>query len=323
MRVAAAAAIAAVLAGCAPYAPAPSASDRACALRREFHAAPLPGVPPGDIAALRRAGLSDDATRTAEAIGAVGPIRIILGAERAPERQTWFLIGRQALSERVLLSLLEVEASVAALECDGTRAQALASRLDSIQSNRNSLINAAGIAIGAVSGIASGVLGLANAGTASDWVTITGGVGSGITSTAAMLQTSTGHFLASSQMLEDVLRQPVHSTAFPPRVWRFLTQRPQPGAPTPAEEVVAEWRGSGLIPADGDEQATLAILRAEGRLSSGDLDTRRMILDVLVARIALLHRNIRRLLDEVTGRPMPPALAAGPAWLRAEAARGR
>ena len=307
--------VGALLAGCAPYAPEPSASDRACARRQELHAAPLREGPPGSSESLRRAGFSDDTIRTAEAIGATPPLRILVAAERGSDRIAWYAMSRQAISERVLLGLLEVESSIASLECDGARAQALGARLDNIQSNRSTLLNAAGIAIGAVSGIASGALSLANAGTASDWVTIAGGIGSAVTSTAVTLQTSNGHFLVSSHMLEEVWRQPAQSTAFPPRVWRFLTTRPALGAQTLAEEVVAEWRSSGLIPASGDEQATLAILRATGQLSSGDLNTRRMILDVLASRIALLHRNMRRLLDEIAGRPLPAALARGPSWM--------
>ncbi|MEI6158188.1 MAG: hypothetical protein WCP77_00025 [Roseococcus sp.] len=293
-----------LLAGCGA-APPPEVADRFCTTRIERSAITLPPAAPGQIEALRAAGFSSDGLETAEAIGALDILQRLVRAERAPRPDVPLLLARQQLTQHVLLGLLDVQATLAAIDCAGERGAQLRAtlvRMDS-QSSRN--LGLAGLVIGGATAAITGGLSLASLSNAGDIAGIIGGSLGSAVGGAQLYVGASGQLRAQANPLAELRNQPEHSTIFPATVWRYLTRRDAPGEPNVAEDILAEWRSAGLISDDG---AADLLFAPEARVGVDDLDRRDAMYDLLEARIALMNRDLRLFLEEIVARPLtvPP-----------------
>ncbi|WP_424810977.1 hypothetical protein [Roseococcus sp. YIM B11640] len=279
----------------------PTISDNFCAARLDRAARDVPQPRPGQTVALTRAGFDADALETAEIIGALDPVADILEAERRADGGTALLLARQGLTHRVLLAMLDVNATLAAIDCEGERGDQLRGQLQRIEARRTRNLGLAGILIGAATAAASGGLSMAGSSNAGDIAGVVGGAAEAMVGGAILFGSSTGRLSTRANLLNEVFRQPANSSLFPPTVWRYLTRRDTPDSRSIAEEIVAEWRSAGLI----DEDDIEPLFDPEGEFSVGDMERRDAMLDLLEARIALMSRDLRLLLEEVVYRPVP------------------
>jgi hypothetical protein len=202
----------------------------------------------------------------------------------------------------MLLALLDVQATLATIDCEGERADQLRGQLQRNEARRARNLGLAGILIGAGTAAVTGGLSLAGSAAAGDTAGIIGGSTEAAVASMLLFGGGTGMLRTRANLLAEIHRQPAQSSLFPPTVWRYLTRRDAPGEPSIAEEIVAEWRAAGLLDAEGDDDP---LFRPEARLSVDDLERRDAMLDLTEARIALMSRDLRQLLEEVTGRPIP------------------
>ena len=110
--------------------------------------------------------------------------------------------------------------------------------------------------------------------------------------------------------MEEVWRQPRNSLIFPPRVWRHLTPRAAAGAPNIIDELSAEWRETGLLPAEEEPRMMAQIIAPSSRCSTNDLERRAAIFNARGNRVALINRDLRFLLEKLMERPLPASMAA-------------
>jgi hypothetical protein len=276
--------------------------DNFCASRLRTSTTHLPAPAPGEAERLLAGGFSADAIETAEAIGVMGRMQTLIETERRPGNGVPVILARQAVTDRVLLALLDVQATLATIDCEGERADQLRGQLQRNEARRARNLGLAGILIGAGTAALTGGLSLAGSTAAGDTVGIIGGSTEAGVASMLLFGGSNGMLRTRANLLAEIYRQPAQSALFPPTVWRYLTRRDAPGDSNIAEEIVAEWRAAGLL--DAAEQDD-PLFRPEARLSIDELERRDAMLDLTEARIALMSRDLRQLLEEVTGRPIP------------------
>ena len=276
--------------------------DTFCANRLRPAVAHLPAPLPGQAERLLAGGFSAEAIDTAEAIGVLDRMQALIETERRPGNGVPVILARQAVTDRVLLALLDVQATLATIDCEGERADQLRGQLARNEARRARNLGLAGILIGASTAALTGGLSLAGATAAGDTVGIIGGSTEAAVASLLLFGGGDGMLRTRANLLAEIHRQPAQSSLFPPTVWRYLTRRDAPGEASIAEEIVAEWRAAGLLEGSGEDDP---LFRPEARLSIEQLERRDAMLDLTEARIALMSRDLRQLLEEVTARPVP------------------
>lgn len=298
-----------LLLGACAGGPPPNVADHACAAQMRPASLYVPDAAPNQLNALATQGFSAESLKAAEVAGALDDLQALAAAERAPGQGIPLLLSRQALTQRILLAVLDVHASLAALSCEDERGQQLRGQLLRRDSRRSQNLGLAGLVIGGATAALSGGLSLASLSNASDMAGIVGGSLGAAVGGAQLYASSSGRLRTSTNLLDEIYRQPPQSTHFPPTVWRYLTQRPAPGELSIAGVIVAEWRAAGLLDGEADEALFLA---REARFSADDLDRRDAMIDLVEARITLMSRDLRLLLEEVMARPTPVLAGSRP-----------
>lgn len=274
--------------------------DGFCAVPSAYRPLALRSAPPGLAERLAAQGFTQPAIQVAAVIGALDPLDAMLRAESLRDGGLRAFMARQAVINYAALAQLEVEAAQANLQCEGERGDLLRAQLDRIESDRSRNLTLTGIVIGAAFAGISGGLSLSGASNASDIASIAGGVAGAGAAVALLYGDPTGRLKLTHTMLDELRRQPGQARHFPPRVWRYLTTASAPGRPTPAEEILEDWRSGGLLPAQDE---TSVIFQADALLDSDDLQQRDAMLDQIRSRIALMSRSLRDLVEEVLARP--------------------
>ncbi|MEI6158686.1 MAG: hypothetical protein WCP77_02535 [Roseococcus sp.] len=262
----------------------------------------LSSASPGLQERLTAHGFTPRAVSVADVIGALQPLDRMFRAEPPRDGGLQAFMARQTVINYVSLAQLEVEAALAALQCEGERGDLLRAQLDQIESTRSRNLSLAGLVISAGFAALSGGLSLAGAANASDIANIAGGAAGAAAAGALLYSDPTGRLNLNHTLLDELRHQPERALHFPPRVWRYLITPPAPGRPTPAEEIIEDWRSAGLLPQPGE---TSALFQADAVLSSDDLQQRDAMLDQVRARIALMSRSLRELMEEVLALPLP------------------
>jgi hypothetical protein len=230
-------------------------------------------------------------------IGALSELRDLAAAEAAigPDAALRWLRMRQAVTERVLLAMLDVSATLAEIDCEGERGDQLRERLQLADATRTRRLGLAGVMIGAATAALTGGLSLLGADRAGDIAGIVGGGAGATVSGAALFVGSTAEFGTPRNMLAEIAAPPARSAIFPPVVWRWLTRG---GAESAAAVMASDWRT--VAP----ERRAL-LLGHGGRYTVEDLDARDLMLDTLDAQIARMSQELRSLLGALLTRPEP------------------
>ncbi|MFL1462101.1 hypothetical protein ACI6QG_07855 [Roseococcus sp. DSY-14] len=286
-----------LLAGCAGREPlrAGIESEQACALPAVPPAAPLPpAAPPAALeAAAARLSLPAEATEAADTVGAL-PALEALAAPPAPglRGEVARLRLRQEVQRRVLLGMLDVAGTLAALDCEGERGDQLRALLSAREARRGRALNLAAIAFGAGTAAVSGGLALAGSTTAADALSLGGGIGEGAAGAGLLFNRSRAELRHARNMLREVLDGPEQAEHFPPLVWRHLV-RPRPDGTTGRGRILAQWRAGGFL---GEDAQAALLLGAGGRYGVDELDARDELLGAVEAEVATLHRGLALLL---------------------------
>lgn len=287
-----------LLAGCAGNPPlrAGIESEQACA---------LPAVPPAPApaatslaaldAAAARLALPQEAVEAADTVGAL-PALEALAAPRRPglRGEVERLRLRQEVQRRVLLGMLDVAGTLAALDCEGERGDQLRALLSARETRRNRALNLAAIAFGAGTAAISGGLALAGATTAADALSLGGGVGEAAAGTGLLFSRSEAELRHRRNMLRDIQDGPERAEHFPPLVWRHLT-RPRPDGTTGRGRILRQWQAGGFL---GEARQEALLLGPGGRYGVDELDARDELLGAVEAEVATLHRGLALILRQ-------------------------
>jgi hypothetical protein len=270
---------------------------------------PLPVATPEQRAALVTAGFSPQAVHVADVIGSAGALLAAVEAASGRNgRPTVDPFATYQMALSINRAVLEVQGSLATLQCQGGRIDQLQAQLTQREADINRNLSLAAILIGAATNVASGGLGFVNAVAPTNVASIVGGVIGAVPSVFQLDISATGRLRLQQNMLEEFWRAPETPTLFNIRVWRYLTWRDHPGAPTERELIMETWRRDGLIPDEDPTSEPPAIILERERLSSDDLQTLKAILEPIEVRIGLMARDLGRLIEELLERPPPNQL---------------
>ena len=187
------------------------------------------------------------------------------GIEGARER---WLEARQQLSNRVLLTILEVSSVTAEADCEQTRTQHVGTALSSALLKRVERQTLYAILGDAMIGVVAGALTLGLADTAAASAAILGGVVTTSFGLAASFDGSEETFRHERNLLRDIWEGPDESALFPPSVWRFLNSPVEntSNGETKRERLIADWRKHNWLgePQSEIEQQRVALFFGEG-----------------------------------------------------------
>jgi hypothetical protein len=263
---------------------------------------------------LKARGFSQDAIDIAEIIGALPLLEQLLTAEMEGTRgpgmaaQLRLLRLRLAISNRIQLAMLDISSTLAVIDCEGERGDALRVRLEAAEDRRTRRLGLASILIGATTAALTGGLSLGGASAGGDIAGIVGGTAEASVATALLFGETSGTLRTERNLLREVWERPQRSELFPNTVWRYLTRRPldAPDRASPAETVAAEWRAGDRFGSAGSqsERGRIALLFGAGwAYTVQELEMRDAMLDLLEASIALMSEELRILVIALAERP--------------------
>lgn len=295
------------LAGCGLGSRAPlSIADSICISPSLRPLAAVPEQDPAKISALRDAGYSAEVVSLASAIGVVNPLHAVLEADRNPRDRLEIILARQNLNQDLTLTILEIQSTLAALHCQSERAAQLRDSLDQREARVVGNLALAGVVVGAWTSLSSGGLGLLATRGGSDVAGIVGGSVGAVLAGMQLYVSPQGRLRLEQNMLEEIWAAPSTPLLFPPRVWSYLVRRETEGQLSIRDQVIADWRSSGLLNDDDMVDGKPRLFLTQHVFDTDDLMRLDAMLDQLNARIALMNRDLRYLLEEVARRPTLP-----------------
>ena len=262
-----------------------------------------PGLPVETPLSLRSEGIS-------QIMGVTGLIQQIgqlktkdaQGMEGARER---WVEARQQLSNRVLLTMLEVSSVTAEADCEQTRAQHIATALSADLIKRVQRKTLYAILGDAMIGILGGALSLGGSTTAAAASDVFGGVITTSFGLSAAFDDNEATFQHERNLLRDIWNGPKESTLFPAPVWRFLNSPEEDkgdGKTTRRELLVADWRKHEWLgePQSETEQKRVALFFGDGgTYSVEEFQIRAQMLGFLKTYVNLMNQHLNGLIREV------------------------
>ena len=224
---------------------------------------------------------------------------------REGAQEAW-LGARQHLSDRLLLSTLEISSITSEVDCEQMRSQYVVngwteSRID--RTERHLQFAILGDAL--VAGIFGGALALGLLDTAAAVATIVGGTITTGLSLAASFDEVQGNFHHERNLLREVWEGPEESAIFPGLVWQFLNAPAMDdGDPTKTrrEQLILDWRKHRWLgEPDSEERARRVELffGDGGTYGTEDLRIRAQMLGFLKNSVNLMHRRLNELIREI------------------------
>ena len=313
-----------VLCGCAatrPLAADPSLRegiDRSCV--RSLGTGDLPASVPGSIPLAAPpssepppAGFSKKAIAIAEVIDALPLLRQIppLEAEAATgstAAELKLLRVHQRITDRIVLAILDVSRTIAAIECENERGDQLQDWLQKAEDRRIRRLGFTSIMAGALTSIVSGALALAApAAAAASIAGVTGGMIEAGAGVAGLEGSAAGSFSTKPNILSEIWEGPPESTLFPPPVWRYLTRPPSDDTSglTVRQTLLAQWGAGerfGELGSQAEHDRIALLFGPGGAYTIDDLNARDALLDLLQATITKMNQELQILLHELTER---------------------
>ena len=264
----------------------------------------IPDLPPDDM-------LSPQSEEIAKIVGVTELVQQIhklktKDAQSLEGAQEAWVDARQHLSDRLLLSTLEISSITSEVDCEQMRSQHVLtawteSRID--RTERHLQFAILGDAV--VGGIFGGALALGLLDTASAVAAIVGGTITTGLSLAASFDDVQGNFQHERNLLRDVWQGPEESAIFPDLVWQFLNA---PGVDdeyptrTRRERLILDWRKHRWLgePDSAERERRVELYFGNGgTYGTEDLRIRSQMLGFLKNYVNLMHRRLNELIREV------------------------
>ncbi|MFO1418844.1 MAG: hypothetical protein U1E83_09270 [Methylotetracoccus sp.] len=259
--------------------------------------------------------LSPRVREIAEIIGVDGNS----GEVRAPKRMESpesardairYLQVRQQAYMRILLALLDVKSAAAEADCEETRADDVADRLQEEQDERSKRFTILSLLGSGLGGILSGGLSLAAQATAAGVVGIVAGTSEATFGALALSSDIQFELRHERNLLKEIWEAPARPRLFPMSVWRFMNR---PLADDPAhrslrETLIARWRKDGRLGEAGSntERHRIALFFSRGGAYTIDeLRDRAVMLDMVESDVNLMSHDLEHLLLELLAEKSP------------------
>lgn len=263
-------------------------------------------VDPGAVEQLETLGLSTDASWVAAGLG-LAPLLVARAAlferERAGDvsHRLDAIELDQLIDRRISIVGLDVSSLAATIECHEERWEEEVTVLEREVKTRETWLTVSAIALGALAGVASGALQLADEDTPSAIVGISGSAGGAVLSAATLLPGRRVHVVHEGSLLSDLWTGAESSVHAPRPVWLFLTATP-PRGPSLRDQLVGRLRELGRLGARGSDRARereALFFGAGGDMNASDLRTYVGMLDEVESLVMSINGMLTRLFREV------------------------
>lgn len=210
---------------------------------------------------------------------------------------------RVKLDEQINQASLEISSMAAELDCEEERITQLADYVKGIEKKRETRLTVGAIVVGAVGGIASGLLSTSEkAGNAGDYVGIATGVGETILGIAILKNNVTVEFSHPRNPLRDIWNNAPASAIFPPAIWYYLTYKDSAYQQySLRQKIIERWKDFGQVNTqDGKatDQFATTYLGDKGIYGSDDLYNRAKMYDQIESYVKIIKQDLTRLSGE-------------------------
>ena len=268
-----------------------------------------PDVPVENRLSLRSEGMSQIMGVTS-LVQQIGRLKTQDAQGIAGAREGW-VEARQQLSNRVLLTMLEVSSVTAEADCEQTRAQHVATALSTDLVSRVQRQTLYAILGDAMIGILGGALSLGGSTTAAAASDVFGGVITTSFGLSAAFADSQATFQHERNLLRDIWNGPKESALFPAPVWRFLNSPAENKGDrekTRRELLVADWRKHewlGEVKSETEQKRIALFFGDGGTYSVEEFQIRAQMLGFLKTYVNLMNQHLNALIREVLSPSHP------------------
>jgi hypothetical protein len=229
--------------------------------------------------------------------------------EENTEARLHLLQVRQQLTLRILLALLDVKSAAAEADCEETRADDVADRLQDEQEKKATRFTVLSLLGSGVGGALSGGLALAAQAVAAGIVGIAAGVTEATFGSMALSADTRHEFRHERNLLKEIWEAPKTPKLFPESVWRFLNRpmRHDPAHRSLRETLIARWYKDGRLgePDSETERHRKALFFGGGGAYTADeLRDRAVMLDMVESDVNLMSHDLEHLLQELLSQSM-------------------
>lgn len=201
---------------------------------------------------------------------------------------------RQKITSRLLLVSTEVSSLAAELDCEGERADQLATYLDQKDTGRIRRLTVASVVVGAVTTV---ITAFGGAGNSSKITGIGGGlVSGGLAGLAAFSSNRTVRFTHKRNLLTDIWQQSRQSTLYSPFVWYVLNEKlfSNSGQHSISYNTRQRWQGFVLTGLSAEKEQLF--FGAGGDYQADDLHTRSNMLNQVQASVRSISQDLQSLI---------------------------
>ncbi|GAB3248548.1 hypothetical protein GCM10027347_04930 [Larkinella harenae] len=209
------------------------------------------------------------------------------------EGKITLLQKRQQILNRLMLASTQIASLAAELDCEGERAEQLATYLDKRDEQRIRRLTIYSVILGAATTVATSLI---PGEKPSNIVGIGGGVVSaGLSGIAAFQSNQTVPFKHARNLLTDIWKQPRESTVYPPMVWYVLTEKSfsNDGQYSLSHNIRQRWQ-SFVVDNDSPEEVALYFTEG-GNYQADDLHNRANMLNQLQSSIRSIDQDLQSL----------------------------
>ena len=223
---------------------------------------------------------------------------ITLSKTNSPEARLESLRKRQQILNRLMLASTQISGLAAELDCEGERADQIATYLDQRDTRRIRRLTILSVVIGAATTVATTLI-------LTDNTTKVVGVGGGVVSAglgglAAFSSNRSVSFKHPRNLLTDIWNQPAQSVVYPPMVWYVLNEKlfSNGGQHSISYNIRQRWQNyvvSGASP----EQISLYFGEG-GNYQADDLHNRANMLNQLQSSVRSINQDLQSLVLAVS-----------------------
>lgn len=203
------------------------------------------------------------------------------------------------LSEQISLASLEVSAFASELDCEEEYITQIADFLKAKEKQRESRLTVGAIVVGAIGGVASGMLSASgNTGNSGDYVGIATGITETILGILIFKNNKVTELIHQRNALRDIWFGQQDSEIFPPSIWYYLNYKApeNAGYSTVRERIIERWKEFQQVDADAFE---LKYLKEKGVYDTEELYNRAKMYDQIESYVKMIKQDLTKLSQQL------------------------
>lgn len=241
----------------------------------------------------------------AHAAGITDAIRALDSLQRLPDasQQLRQLALQQHIQLKLMLLSTQISSVAAELDCEGERADQMATYLSARVARRTNLLTISSIAVGAIAGIFTAA---SNNDQANKVVGISGGAISAGLGVMALFSSRKVIFQHPRNLLRDVWLQSAVANDYPQAVWFILREKHFSNSQdfSISHNIRQRWITFGYVK-DGTPDADVPFFGSGGHYNEDDLRTRANMLNELQSSVKLISQDLQILLLKISHTAIP------------------